>query len=73
MIRVQYFANFAGDVAFTMSYIKNLHGTPSFLGFWDLKDFKQTLNFNYFYFRVSGHLSTPEVQSSIHVMYLHKL
>ena len=28
MIRVQYFANFAGDVAVTVRYFANLHVTP---------------------------------------------
>ena len=34
MIRVQYFVNFAGDVAVTMSDIKKIcTGPPTFLGF----------------------------------------
>ena len=53
MIRVQHFANFAGDSAVTMSDIlKNCMGPPNFLGFWGLMDFKQPLKFNYFYFRL---------------------
>ena len=38
MIRVQYFANVAGDVAVIMSDIEEKN---TFFGLWDLMDFKQ--------------------------------
>ena len=47
MLRVRYLADFADDVAVTMSYISNIcTGTPNlfaFLGFWGLMVFKQPL------------------------------
>ena len=42
MIRVQYFANFVGDVAVIF---KKLHGTPNFICLWGRIDFKQPLKF----------------------------
>ena len=50
MMRVQYFANFADDVAVTMSDISKICTRPSnffldILGFWDLMDFNKSLTF----------------------------
>ena len=49
MIRIQYLANFVGDVTVNISDISKLCMVPpnffACLGFWGLMDFKQPLNF----------------------------
>ena len=62
MIRAQYLANFAGDVAVTTSDIKKMCTVPLvFFPFWSfgLMDFKKPLKCNYFYWEFDIPINPP--------------